>query len=843
MLVAGALLYRSLLQSRIAGPAAAVAATIPYFLYFPPGEGPVLHPDSVNWSGAAGDCLRDYAHWVRRLAGPLPKERAFVLAWQQSRPGRWEGTLIIDGAPAAGAIRNRLDSLSVPPSRRSAFLGQSIYHLKADGLTPASVAFSEGLLIVGRYPFQVEEAVQALQNEPSSHWIEARPLRRLAAESQGVCYRSPGDGSDPAPWLLHAAAGGGAVGWQESEQRLEVQGVWQMEKPSGFWDGLKAQRPGTPDSLWRFVPDVAATITWWSITAPDAFFRVLPKDGAASRFEQFLRPWWREEGALITFPAPGDSPAGPLFFLARCRDREAAAEALFAYGEQVGVLQQYAYQAFDIQQILEGDLLGPLALPGNPSLRNPFYTFIGDYALFADSKAALESWIDLYTAGGTLATDTAFLAFVAENRKPGPAYFLQRTLPFEPPAKRLYEFGLPTAEWERLGFLGLNFRVEGRRITFSGGGRYRPAGVLAGPTQLWRTALSAPPATPPVPLPLRPGQPPGIGISDSAGYCYLLDHRGDLQWRRRLDGPLLSGLRVLPGRFGRPPLLFGNTEKFLYLIDESGEDYPGFPLSIPGGAAAAAVAVDFEADGNFVFFAPSRRGGVYGYDLNAGPLPGWNPGMPEDTLAFPLRHFQYDNQDFLVALSRRGTQYVMRRDGEMRLPPRAWESRFLSPPDWQLHPRSRRIVATDTSGICRVTGLDGSAFNLAVPAGDRRAVRFRFADVAGDDRKDYIVWEGRTLAVYGYRGNAFERFFSRRFAGAIADVFAVAGPQKERQNIGLRLRSGKLLMLDEAGEPLPAVRLFGSTSYFTADWYGEGGVLLVTGASDGVAAYRLGKVK
>src|SRR5690606_27234005 len=113
--------------------------------------------------------------------------------------------------------------------------------------------------------------------------------------------------------------------------------------------------------------------------------------------------------------------------------------------------------------------------------------------------------------------------------------------------------------------------------------------------------------------------------------------------------------------------------------------------------------VDFDGSGNYNFFLAAENGGIYGFDTKGRPLPGWNPRTGAGDIRHPLKHFQQDGKDYLVALAGEKTIHCFQRDGSVRFPPIVLEGKLpFSMPAVQSYPGAGRIVLCDDSGTATV---------------------------------------------------------------------------------------------------------------------------------------------
>jgi hypothetical protein len=231
---------------------------------------------------------------------------------------------------------------------------------------------------------------------------------------------------------------------------------------------------------------------------------------------------------------------------------------------------------------------------------------------------------------------------------------------------------------------------------------------------------------------------------------------------------------------------------------------------------------------------------VYGYQLDGGPVPAWNPFCELGNIQQPLLHFQHDNKDYLVLRNTNGSLRAFARDGSLRIqadfPPGPSHSSL----QWQAVADQARIVSCTDSGLVEVAPLRGDPIQFRLPVGNNLDVKMIYADFLGDDRKDFLLSSGKTLALHAYTSRGLIRQFEQALSQEIDQIFPVKEFGKQKQRVGALLENNaRIYLLSGAGSILPGFPLAGSTPFFIADLFQTGEAHLIVGYQDEILAYRL----
>ncbi len=775
----------------------------------------------------------------------LPQAFRVVLGLQNTTQGNITPLLIADAHLSEAQLQTLIAAQQPRRTLPSHFQGHTVYRLLLPDGREVALARFRNLLLLARYPFIIEDMLQRLHKPYAS--VSRKVAFRIAQRPKGEAHLRMFVNAAAMPDLLAGllrAEGqqqihrwGKTAQWLRLEVHpkptlLQINGAMTTTTGDHLWRGLAGQRPQTFGAILRVIPDQIAYLHWMSCTDAQQLLHA-PNQNRNVRFDRYILPWVTDEVALVR-------NASAQFLVLRCRDTDIANKALTQLAEQAGLLRDYRYQAFTIRQIMDDQLLR--VLPGAPEFSNPVFTIIENYVIFASSRSALEVWLDEYTVSKTLSHNETFLRLYQPVRQEALHAFVYANM--ENAASRIQNWlandtFLQPGQPEQLGQFVLAFRRHSSAWRYRG--YWAPATIVADQRQVgtaWKTFLDADAITPPMLIPSQNGEPAGIVIQDSLFNLYYIRPDSEIAWKKKLDGPILSNVHLIdyyPKTDGQ--LLF-NTPHQIHLLDRRRGDQQGaFPLRLQTPATNGVSVVDFNNNGDYSFFVACANGNLYGFDKQGRPLPGWNPLSGAGTVRHAIQHWQHANKDFLAALNAQGRLQVFRRDGTPRFAA-VQVGECTTPPEVQLSGKDSRIVTLNRQGVATIINMDGGSGSRRLLPATGQAAHFAYADVIGDERKDFLAVSGEQLSIHYYEGTQFKEWLRLKFEAPLSHIQVLTG--KAEPIIGVVSSAKKqvyLLHLD--GELHRNGLLAGHSAFFVADLMGNGQQLLVVANGSSVYAYKI----
>ncbi|MCB9285414.1 MAG: hypothetical protein H6563_15220 [Lewinellaceae bacterium] len=795
----------------------------------------VFSPGSFRSTSSPWDAWELPRHWallgdveatLADTIGDAPSFRRAVAVLQPMGKGRM-GWLGIWDTP--GTEEKLLRWLAANPAEPSRFKQVPIYSGKTAEGQPFAIARFHNLILAAPFPFLIEDAIRQLKSFSLDRAPASKKTGPILLQPSQVALQWTTVLSDQgrAVWdLFRSWKGWVDLNVETDSSGWRATGHWRTGRDSTWMDQLKAASPTSPDGLFAVLPEQLLAF-FWAPPAPGDWWEA----GAARRF---LKPWWNGEWAVGLLPGYGVDAQPPAFWVGKIRSQEDFDGWLAEWTTEQGELPSFPYQNFSIRQILAEPLL-PTPWSDEPlPLRNPFLVQIDDYLVITDSRPSLEVWLDQYIAGQVLARADHFLE--ARSKLPSTA------------------LGWAYVEADRLGPVlaksfepaqELPFLKKGQmQVAFLPGEDHlrveavkRSAEVFSSAISIaWKANLDTVAIT--APQPVFGGAERSWMVQDARYELYRIAPGGKVLWKRPLGSPLLSDIYPIAYYTDAPTELLFNTRDAIFIVDAKGELVSTFPLRLQSAATNGLLLTDFSGDGDYGIFLACENGRLYGFDRYGRPLVGWGPGQEVGRVVKPLQHFQYQNKDYLLAWSEDGFLHVFQRDGSYRFPPIQVIGNVLSAPGTQVLPQMARIAISDGYGSVQIINGEGQGFVLNTPVGNNQRVLFRFEDVVGDDRKDYLVMSGPDIAVYYYTGDKVVLWKKWQLPQPQDELVAGTVPGEEKAFFGTIDRQRRQVFLfTPEGKIYPGFPLAG-TSAFSIVRIPQGR-LLVTALDSDVYAYLL----
>lgn len=732
--------------------------------------------------------------------------------------------------------------------RTSLFKNRRVYTVRSKNQTFALAKY-RNLLLLSTHAYLVENALIQLRN-PSTNLCKDANFRKMdkrvlsAPDNLHVLLNLQDFSAGFSP-LIEASR-------LAQVAQLAQTGTWlHLQFPAGKgdapWEGafsaasgnalLKANGRSQPllyKNAFQTIPANVSTLVWLAI-------KDFQPAAENDLWNSYFKPWAGNEWAFAT-GEPADAGAFEQFFLLKTIDDKKAEPALQKLAAATGDATGYNYQMFKIWTVNGPAVASMLGLPGGSTRQ--YLTLLGGYVLAADTRAGMERWLDNYLVGGTFSKQAAFLHSLISLPDKAQGFFYlesgkawQQIAPFLDAETLTSLSGNPM----QFGHLAAVMNRSGGLCRFSA--VTPPMNVVQEEhpaTVLWRAPLAAMASMPPFVFQIEANREWLVFVQDEANQTYLISRGGRVLWRRQLEERILSDITQIDlHNDGESQLVFSTASK-IFIINMAGEDVDGYPLNLQVPAANGVAVVDFFKSHDYHFFIACENEKAYGFDEKGSPVEGWRPLDSVGVVRQPIRHFQAQGMDFLVVLNDVGKLMVFQKNGSFRFPGKDFATEFPQPPDYQTSKSSARIVACDVTGHVFVTNFSGESFSLALQAGTNENVRFAFADIGGDERKDYLALSGNELAVYYYDGNLFKRMFSHRFEYPQDGIFTVQWQRNQKVFAGtVNETKGQIFLLDGSGRVLPQFPLAGTTSFSITDLFNDGKPVLLTGFRDSVIAYEL----
>ncbi|MEM0992226.1 MAG: hypothetical protein AAGI49_04275 [Bacteroidota bacterium] len=434
-----------------------------------------------------------------------------------------------------------------------------------------------------------------------------------------------------------------------------------------------------------------------------------------------------------------------------------------------------------------------------------FFTFDERYLYLFESAAELQNWVNKYSTDQVLKNDIPFLqkrqAF--PSKQYGFAYGrLKQLINFLP--NILNADALPAVQT----LLSDELLAQDVWMSFQADAKLhlqlRPAISqnldrqisTTAPVDLYEEAATAPQI-------ISWQDQHYLFLQDAAHRLYCFDESLNLRWTKELEGLILSDIN----RLNNGNILF-NTAYRVHAYDLAGNPQTAFPFELQTMTDIGICLIDFTGLGEYAYLVAGQNNAVYAYDLTGNTLAGWNPKDSLGSTIHNLQHFQNDSRDFIL-IAADSSVYAFDRLGKKRFvytDPTliTQQMEFQSDSDYP------RIVVPSQTGHFHIISLAGESFRLK--ASSMRPTRFCFADIWGDERKDYWYLTGQQLTIFAYEQTDFAARLQINFEAPVAQVFPIT--YKGEKYIATTFPDSKRIALyDAAGNLHPSFPVAGDGQF------------------------------
>lgn len=707
----------------------------------------------------------------------------------------------------------------------ASYQGHPIYRFENMAGRSIAVAKYRNLLLLGRESLQVEAALSALKGksrlELPGAAIDQNQLE-LHLLTENLSALGNGIFSNALMQLipdLQSCISHVKLQWQYTATGININGHWYAPEPT----------PILPDTLnhTAILSYLPASVQWCKVN-----LNLAPCQNQASparsNLEQYFKPWQAGYSALMAWPQLDPKKEDQVFII-KHRNAQIAQNSLDQLTQSLGSLENMTYlDVFDGQQMLGKSALLDFGL----EWVNPWWLILEDYVVFASSKEALTHYLDDYLVGNHLQQSEDFLQLFAQQAV-GKNWFYSPSMNFTYEGENWIRQEIPTYH---LFFKELFTQYP--KTIWSVQADHSFKGVLIQPEagntmqMVWRNNLSGTPLHPPQVVSWK-SEEKALLIQQNNGELTLYHLNGNLAWRFPVDGPIIGAIQELSVH-GQIQYAF-NSSKFLYVLDNTGRQVPPFPLALPDTACNQVLSVDFDHNGRYHHFIAGKKKTLYGFTPTGDLLPAWSPLVGIDTtLSRPMKHFQYNHKDFLLALSDEGTLYAFKRDGTPRFDSIPSGQAASSPLYFQNEKTWQRIAWGDPSGLAHIVNAEGGYFRLSLAKSPTAPCQFVFENMLGDERKDYISLCGNALSLNYYEGQRFQKAWEKKLNFSADQLLLFP-----KGWIGLTDKQNrKIYLLDESGQIMDGFPIAGDGA-FDLCILPDGSRLLLTLYEESLYAYRI----
>ncbi len=745
------------------------------------------------------------------------------------------------------------------------YANENVYQVTENNKSEAAFSFAtyRGLLLAGRFPLLVEDAIAQLQKLPSNitRSGDFRAVRQPNSKSAEchIYVNINNLSSLFSTWVQpekmdFIASLSQFTSWVSlrlnfKNHKIELSG--KAAGLEGFLANIGSKTPTNRTEMEAIMPNNTAFFSWFDVSSMSRFLNKIDKK--CPNFQTYLAPYTDGQGSFALTEPYSDNLAASQFLIFKIKDEKTVLKSLSDCQKQYKNANIYDYQMFKIYSLPDTAFLPSLSGIKTASQETLFYTIIDGFIIFADTQISLELWLDKFIAGQTLASDPYYLDFLSCQTSKNTNFscyfntnYLQKFVTNLAKNEKQNAVAEQFNLLQQLGRFAFQISSDGSKLSFVGLSKIGKNSVTASEKKeknisiAWKTTLLFEAANTPTIIKNPLNNSTQIMVQDTAGNLYSCNESGEILWQKPLRGKILSPIYSLDYYGNGQNYILFNTPKQIYLLDNQGNNAATFPVKLQSPATNGLMLTDFDGTKEYCFFVACQNKNIYGFSKIGRPLEGWNPLSNAGIVTLPIRHFQKDGKDFVTFINNSGEWQCYKRDGTRRWETKKITATSYSPLDYQMDTQFSRVVLGDDKGKIYVTNPDGATFNLGFKVGTNTKTKFIFGDIFGDARKDYILLSNSSLACFYYKNTAIVNLFEYTFSAPQDEVFAVQSHNNQKQQIGVLCKSkSQISLLDDVGAPLTGFPLAGTTSFVLADLLKDGSEMLIVGNGSSLCAYRI----
>ncbi len=523
-------------------------------------------------------------------------------------------------------------------------------------------------------------------------------------------------------------------------------------------------------------------------------------------------------------------------------DAGKAKQYLNLMSSNTGVKKGTTRGRYTIREIKRKGLIPDLFGKPYAIIQNTWYTFIGDYVVFANTPGSLNQLISNYESGKTLDLNENFKLFTDNITANSNVFlyisprhitgFLNQYLN----SNTLRKINQNQAVLN--DFQGLSFQFASRDSVFYTNFYVRnDKSALKENLDLWRIELDNEISGTPYLVKDHSSNTYNIIVFDIEANIYLISADGQILWKKKLDNIPESGIQQMDYyNNGKIQYLF-NTRDFMYLLDKNGTRVENYPKKINPSATNGLSLFDYDNNKTYRILLAQADKRTYNYTEAGKRVEGWLKPRTDNIVTEPIVHLNADGLDYIIITDINNNLNIVNRRGKQRIKLSKKLDKARNSTYYINQTNSKGIILT-TDKYGRLTYLSKTGKIQHTEFGEYSADHFfLYEDFTGNGSRDFIYIEGNQLNVF----NRFKKvLFNYKFPAEISikPVFFKLG--RKQTVLGVVDKQNKTIYLfDKDGNPIINSGLVGENAFTVGSLYNDGEINLVTSVGKTLYNYRL----
>ncbi len=326
-------------------------------------------------------------------------------------------------------------------------------------------------------------------------------------------------------------------------------------------------------------------------------------------------------------------------------------------------------------------------------------------------------------------------------------------------------------------------------------------------------------------------------VFDSLQNMYLIDNNLKIKWKVQLpEAPMSPVYEVENSKDNSVQYLF-NTENYLFLLIDKGENVSPFPIKLITRATNAVTVIDYDGKKDYRLILALDDNKIYNYTINGELVEGWEKVQAGAAVTRRVEYLADNGKDYLFITDQKGNVTIVNRRGEDRIKLKKDVHQAENASIYNNETNDKGpFLTTDVAGKLVYITADGKTSSTTFGNFSPNHYFF-YADFSGNQSKDFIFIDSTKLIV-------FDRFKKIVLEKTLPDkvkskpVFFTNG--KGKDYIGIReTKTGNILIVDKNGQAFKNIVLKGTTSFAIGSLDGNDQLNLLIGNRNKLVNYLL----
>ncbi|MAE07736.1 MAG: hypothetical protein CL661_03125 [Bacteroidetes bacterium] len=530
------------------------------------------------------------------------------------------------------------------------------------------------------------------------------------------------------------------------------------------------------------------------------------------------------------------------WLIVKMLDNKSAIENLKRIVLNTGNTKTTRHNNYEINKINKTSFIPDVFGDAFSVIENNYYTFIGDYAVFANSESALKSLISYFETGKTLDLNDNFKTF--SDNISSQSNLLVYIEPGELRGRLAEYFNnnvvkeIAINEKVINSFQGLAFEFStGDPLLFTNFYIKYSKEHHEEDLALWKVQLDDDIVWGPYLVSDHQTNNQNIIVFDKRRSMYLINSSGQILWKKKLDNiPISNIFQIDYYKNGKIQYLF-NTPDYIYLIDKLGRNVTGFPKKLHSKATNGVVVFDYLNNRDYRLLIAQSDKRVYNYSIKGKEIKGWKLPHTQNLVIEPVTRLVANKKDYIIISDIDNEIKIVNRKGNNRINLSGILKKAKNSDYYVNQTNSKGIIlTTDEMGrlvyISSKGKLDHTDFGKFSP--DHF---FIYKDFNGDNSKDFIFIDGNDLKVFDRFKN---ELFSYHFESEITIKPSFFNLGKRQRVLGVVADKERTIYLfDNKGNIIISKGLVGETPFTVGNLENDNKINLVSAAGSILYNYRL----